>query len=142
MKLDDFENFIEDKILDRGQSYYRNGYIDEVEEVEEGEYNATVSGSSEYTVNICLNEYGTVYHHDCDCPYDWGNFCKHEAAVLYYIRANKNTFKKAGKTGTIQAIKEELQLCDASELRALVVNLAKQSKDFRNQIREELGLEE
>ena len=91
MNLRNFEITVEPKIGDRGFSYYENDAVTEVEQVEKGEFTATVEGSEEYTVFIKLDEHQFVIDHSCDCPYDWGDVCKHEVAVLYAYKRHPIT---------------------------------------------------
>ena len=56
MNLNNFEKKVETKIVDRGFSYYENDYVTEVEQVEKGEFCATVMGTEEYSVLIKLDK--------------------------------------------------------------------------------------
>lgn len=87
MTLSNFENYVPSKILARGEEYYITDAIESLEEVSPGVWNATVIGSDEYSVNVCLKG-DEVISWDCDCPYD-GDLCKHVVAVLLTIRNNK-----------------------------------------------------
>ena len=84
MHLKSFEQHIERKILERGLSYYENGLIDEVEQVGDNEYSAAAYGSEEYSVFIKMDDVENIVEHSCDCPYNWGNICKHEVAMMYF----------------------------------------------------------
>jgi len=82
MNFPAFEVEIERKILDRGFDYYENKNVIEVENLGNGEFSALVEGSEDYEVFVQISE-GKVIEHSCDCPYDWGDVCKHVVAVLY-----------------------------------------------------------
>lgn len=49
---------------------------------------AEVSGSEDesYLVELDFSEDGEVEDWSCDCPYDWGDVCKHTAAVLLAVQ--------------------------------------------------------
>lgn len=83
--LNQFEQYIDDTILKRGLSYFKNGYVTEPEEIAPGVYEAIVAGSEDYTVELKIKN-GTVTDHDCNCPYDLGPVCKHIVAVLFYLQ--------------------------------------------------------
>ena len=71
-------------ILQRGQNYYEEGLVGELEEVEDG-FKAVVCGTDDYEVYIYMNQEG-IEDMECSCPYaDQGNYCKHMAAVLYEL---------------------------------------------------------
>ncbi len=69
------------RISDRGYTYFVNDFIREIS-IEEGKtVQATVSGSESYNVHLDLINFPKS---ECSCPYD--NYCKHMAAVLYYVK--------------------------------------------------------
>ena len=83
--LNRFDEYIDDAILKRGLTYFRNGKVHEPEEGASGEYEAVVEGTEPYTVRLVIQQ-GVVVEHVCSCPYDAGPVCKHVAAVLFYLR--------------------------------------------------------
>ena len=85
MRIDDFENQVDPTILSRGQTYFEEGAVMELEQVRQGFYEATVAGSEDYIVEVEIRN-GEVKALECDCPYDYGSVRKHEVAVLYAIR--------------------------------------------------------
>ncbi|MCM3728105.1 SWIM zinc finger family protein [Neobacillus cucumis] len=85
MKLSNFEQWIEDKVLERGQGYFKKGKILNLTTSDEIQYTALVDGSKVYRVNIYING-DVVVNAYCDCPYDLNKYCKHKAAVLYALR--------------------------------------------------------
>ncbi len=90
MKLNDFEHTFTPSILKRAKAYYRKEHVLIVEEIEEDIWRAIVKGSCEdYHVSIAFKKEGEISHVSCDCPYDWGDPCKHIGAVLYKIRDSK-----------------------------------------------------
>ena len=85
ISLSEFEHQIDEIILKRGLQYYRKGHISHIEELGAGEYEASVEGSEDYTVNLTIRN-GIVEDYRCDCPYDMGPVCKHIAATLFYLQ--------------------------------------------------------
>jgi uncharacterized Zn finger protein len=125
MNLKDFEKFIEDKIVSRGFEYFKHDDVRKVEKVSENEFSAAVAGSNLYTVYVKLNG-ETIVEYECDCPYDYGNTCKHAVAVFYKLRA-KDFTDSAEK---LKAISDNLH---TDALRKFVTNLLKKDRKFRNE---------
>ena len=84
MRLEDFENGISAVIFRRGEDYYENGLVEDLEEVAPGRWCAVVEGTTDYETEVCIKN-GEVSSWDCDCPYD-GYMCKHVVAVLLAVR--------------------------------------------------------
>ena len=118
------------RILNRGYEYYENGNVLDIEKTEDG-YTATVEGSWEYTVTIDVDEDGDFIDADCDCPYSQdGNYCKHEAAVLYALELDGD-----GGLGDIPAknnadikpvASEEIRETSESKIREIVKKMKKE----------------
>lgn len=89
MTLQDFENQIDSVILKRGKEYFNNDSVEFLEEIKKGYWTANVSGTDEYTVEIQLGSKDSIKKCFCDCPYDYGDICKHIVAVLYAISEEK-----------------------------------------------------
>jgi uncharacterized Zn finger protein len=83
--LTEFEQIIDETILKRGLSYFKNGYVTEFTEISNGEYEFNVSGTEEYTVQIKIKN-DVIVEHNCDCPYDMGPVCKHIVNFLSKTR--------------------------------------------------------
>lgn len=83
--LSEFEQFVDENILQRGLAYFKSGAITDFSDISNGEYEALVSGTEEYTVRLEV-ENNTVIAQDCDCPYDMGPICKHIVAVILHVR--------------------------------------------------------
>ena len=90
--LSNFEAHIDDVILDRGHEYVFDRRVADIEEVSPGEFTAVVDGSERYLVRVSLELDSSndaarcVTDISCTCPYDFGPYCKHEAAVLLVLR--------------------------------------------------------
>ena len=125
MNLKSFESEVEGKIVERGLDYYRNGDVKKLEKVSENEFSATVFGTKKYSVYVKLNG-ETIVENECDCPYDYGDICKHKVAVFYAIRSGdfSDTSEK------LNALLENLH---ESALRKFVANLLKKDQSFRRE---------
>ena len=62
--LNEFEQLIDEKILKRGISYFKGGAITDFSEISNGEYEARVSGTEEYTVQLKISN-NTIVAHNC-----------------------------------------------------------------------------
>ena len=138
MTLNDFEKIVEQKILDRGFDYYEQDLIASIEQVEINEFCATVLGSEEYNVFIKLDNQQKVIEHSCDCPYDWGNICKHEVATLFYLKDGEMYNQPIQKT-TVHKIKDDLEKLHKNEIIKIIVELSKRNKAIKDEILWELG---
>ncbi len=118
VRIDNFEHEVESVIVQRGRRYYRSGAVTECTE-EDGEVTAEVLGSENYRVRMEIDDDGTIGSHRCSCPYDYGEFCKHEVAVLYYLRdVRKKAAHKAEVEDIVADLKqkaENIKLRDKSE---------------------------
>ena len=137
--LNEFEQLIDEKILKRGLSYYKGGAISDFSEISTGEYEAIVSGTEEYTVQLEINN-NVITEHNCDCPYDMGPVCKHIVAAIFYlqqdeIELNQPSISKPRKQKTksvSQQVKELLKEISHKELIDFVQENSKKDKKFRN----------
>jgi len=138
MNLKNFEKTVELQIVNRGFHYFENEAITEIEQVEKGEFCATVTGSEDYAVFVKIDKNLTIESHSCDCPYDWGTVCKHEVAVMYFIRAKQLYLQSYGDS-LFSKIKQDLTKLDKKELLDIILDLSKKSKLVREYIKWELG---
>jgi hypothetical protein len=105
MNLADFQDEIEEVILERGHQYYEEGCVRSLEEIESNFYRAKVSGSDFYLVQVELDEANNIIASSCSCLYDRGEFCKHEAAVYFALQErlsgnNSLNGRKKGKAAS------------------------------------------
>ena len=133
MTLTNFEGIVEAKIVERGYDYYRRGRIAKVEQVGEGEYSAIAFGSDDYEVFVKIDG-ERIVEYECECPYDWGNICKHEVAVFYQIRYGNFT-RTNDKFGSI------LKGISNKDLKNFVLNLLKKDRSFRRKFLREFDEE-
>lgn len=137
--LHEFEQIIDERILKRGLSYFEGGAIADFSEISNGEYEAIVSGTEEYTVRLEVKN-NTVVEHHCNCPYDMGPVCKHIVAVIFHLQQsnieidhlNLTTPKKKKTKSVPQQVKELLKIISQEELMDFVQEYFKRDKGFRN----------
>lgn len=142
--LSHFEHSIEPSILKKGLSYFKNNKVVDFEEVSKGQFEATVAGNEDYTVQIQINN-GVILDKICSCPYDIGPVCKHIAAVLFYmqqdelnIQAKEKTTKKSdflkskssAKT-VFEKFEETLEKISHEELKNYIIDSAIEDASFR-----------
>ncbi len=125
MNLKNFESEVENKIVGRGLSYYKSGDVKRLEKVSENEFSAVVFGTEKYSVYIKINNQ-TIVEHQCDCPYDYGDVCKHKVAVFYAIRSGNFS-------NTSDKLNSLLENLHESALRRFVSNLLKKDVNFRRE---------
>lgn len=138
--LNEFEQLIDEKILKRGLAYFKGGAILDLSEISTGEYEAIVSGTEEYTVQLVVSS-NTITAYYCDCPYDMGPVCKHVVAVIFHLQQDlldlrtspKSAKNKKKKTISVsQQVQELLQSISHKELIAFVQDNCKKDKQFRS----------
>lgn len=141
IRLSNFEQLIDPTILKRGHEYFKKGLITEIEDLGDGDYEATVEGSDLYTVHLHIDG-DEVTEYECDCPYDRGPICKHVAAVLFSLRNDmEETDIPCQKTGTPLKKKESetaqfeklLDLLSTEELKTFLHDVCSQDKILRRQ---------
>jgi hypothetical protein len=131
--LTNFEECIDDTILSRGWGYYKSGNIIALE-YDGGEWVAEVEGSEYYTVKVNLSDGGEILGSNCDCPYDWGGYCKHQAAVFYALRNQEESDVTAAKAVKRENLETVLGKLDRQALLSIILEIA--GRDGR--IKEEL----
>ncbi len=94
MTLKDFEKDISSTLLERGQDYFVNECVDNLDEDACGLWMAQVYGSDTYTVEVRTHK-TKIKGWDCNCPYDHGPICKHVIAVFYAIADDMESEKKS-----------------------------------------------
>ncbi len=137
--LNEFEQIIDETILKRGLSYFKNGYVTDFVEISNGEYEANVSGTEEYTVRLEIKN-NVIVEHNCDCPYDFGPVCKHVVASIFYLKQdelnlneqNISLVKKKKRKSVNQQLNELLGKVSHKDLKIFIQEHCKMDKQFRN----------
>lgn len=136
--LSGFEEFIEPKILKRGLSYFKQGFVNEPSEMSPGVYEFIVEGSEDYTVELTIKN-NLIQDQICDCPYDFGPVCKHMAAAIFYLQQDtlelgNQKKKKRGtrKKSVKRQVEDILNTVTHDELKQFTVEVINSDKQFRN----------
>ena len=137
MDLYNFEQKIESRIVKRGLNYFEDGHIHEIEQVDKGEFSALVCGTDDYNVFVSINQKLEILESSCDCPYDWGMYCKHEVAVFYHLKKGGVHSTKM-EDSSIHVIKSSLEHLKKKEIIDLILRMAKRNNIFRENLAEEL----
>lgn len=138
LSLDNFEQQIDETILERGLDYFRRGCVTDMEDLGGGDYEATVEGSDTYIVYLHV-EGNKVTEYECDCPYDWGPVCKHTVAALYYLQKelqdeDRKTIKELSrekKESEGKQMEKLLKQLSHDDLKAFVHEMCISDKNFR-----------
>ena len=137
--LNNFEQIIDETIIKRGLTYFKNGHVTDFVKLSKGEYEANVSGTDEYTVRLKVKK-NIIVEHNCDCPYDMGPICKHIVATIFYLeqddlnlnQENASRSKKKKRKSVEQQLKEVLKKVSHDELKEFIKEQSKIDKKFRN----------
>jgi uncharacterized Zn finger protein len=141
--INQFEQYIDEKILKRGLEYFKKGKIHPPEMISPGEFTLVVEGTEDYDVFYLIkNEVMTMYH--CTCPYDLGPVCKHLAGTLFYLQKEvlnldnptlklKTVKNKAVKNTVSDKINDILNGLSVEELKDYIILKCKENKTFRNE---------
>lgn len=135
MNLQNFENHIDQTILDRGHEYYLDGLVMALG-LQNDEYCFQVVGTDEYKVGVTLNEGGDISSSYCDCPYAYGPFCKHEVAVYFELL---DMLEDESGEGIVmeerqQSLTEVLNGLSKDQLIGIIVELARKDKILKNRL--------
>ena len=68
MNISDFEKEVNPTTLKRGQKYFNEQAVADLEETSKGKWSATVHGNNDYIVHINLNNRQRIADVDCECP--------------------------------------------------------------------------
>lgn len=137
-----FEQYIDETILKRGLDYFKSGFVNSVEEISPGKYEAIVEGTEDYTVQLQIKNENIV-DYNCSCPYDLGPVCKHVVATLFYLQQEelnlqvkpkkKNSEKKIKRKKTVlEQADELLSIISHDELKDFIRKNAEHNPTFRN----------
>ncbi|MEM9846327.1 MAG: SWIM zinc finger family protein [Bacteroidota bacterium] len=130
MTIHNFESYVEPKILERGSSYYYGGAVEVLEQLEAGEFSASVEGQQDdYEVFVKLDSAQNIVESHCTCPYDWGVTCKHEVAVYYTIKIKK-LYKKKVAADAIDLM-HKIDQMSADDLKTYLHDLLKRDRTLR-----------
>jgi len=139
--LNEFEQYINETILARGLSYFRNGRVKDPDELRSGEYEFIVEGTEDYSVNIRVQN-RTITEYVCNCPYDMGPVCKHVAAAIFFLQEDELELSKSVKKTKKTASKKRKTIADQvndllekiphDELKGFIREKTEKEREFRN----------
>ncbi len=136
MNIKNFDTLISKTILKRGYDYFRKGQVVSLLEYKNLKFKAQVEGTYNYSVTVNINEEKEIIKSTCNCPFDWGNFCKHEAAVFYALQASLNDEEKnIGKEGL--TLKQFLKNKSKEEIIQLILKVSYKNNLLYPQLLEE-----
>ncbi|MEZ5852044.1 MAG: SWIM zinc finger family protein [Hyphomicrobiaceae bacterium] len=101
----------------RGQEYERMGAVSGI--VSRGsEVSAQVEGSEidPYRVKVRMSD-GGVADATCNCPYEWGGYCKHIVAVLLHLAEHPKAVTERAPTADLLAKLDKARLLDLLQRR-------------------------
>ncbi len=84
MNINNFNEFIDKKILNRGYDYYLDGTV-ELLDNDNNRYLLQVQGTYLYEVSVVLDDNDEIISSQYNCPYNLGPICKHEVAAYYEL---------------------------------------------------------
>ncbi|WP_310992973.1 SWIM zinc finger family protein [Aequorivita marina] len=135
--IDQFEQYIDETILKRGHSYFKNGNVDAVEELSDHNFEAIVSGTDNYRITFSIEDRHFM-NASCTCPYDYGPICKHMVAVFLYVLQEElgldapKAKKPRKKRKTIQdQVSEILAELSPNELADFLKEQTEMNREFR-----------
>jgi hypothetical protein len=129
LTLDNFEAALTPKIAQRGHEYFKSQAVESLDEDSPGNWSAVVSGSEDYEVGVVLSG-RNVAETFCDCPYDGGPVCKHVVAVLYALREQAASPKRASEKVKRLTFEDLLLKVSAGELRDFVRHQRQGDREF------------
>jgi len=125
VRINDFDDSLDPVILKRGRQYYQEGRVSRIEKTTAG-WTAVVAGTHDYRVEVQLEPNGFIRFSSCDCPYEGGEYCKHQAAVFYALRAGVTTGGPGGQetmaTGPMGGLEKVLTDMEPGQMRDIILD--------------------
>ena len=132
--LNNFEQVIDSRILERGFEYYKNDAILSIEQIEKGIWEAVVSGSEEYEIAIHFQN-NIIINSNCTCPYDLTNFCKHKIAIFNFLKYSDQA--KHPPSDKMKKVRSILESFTPEELKDNLLEILKYNNVVRENFLEE-----
>lgn len=129
MTINTFEENIDTRLLERGLQYYQEGNILTIEQIEEGLWEAIVSGTEHYEVIVELQD-ERITKSNCTCPFDLSEYCKHQIAIFNFLKYSD--LAKNPPSGKIKKVQSIIDDFSPKKLKSVLLNILKENKDLRN----------
>jgi uncharacterized Zn finger protein len=135
MTIQELINYIPFEILKRGQNYFENGNILQLNKGSNGTWYAEVEGNyGNYQVEIETDNKSNVTNYYCDCPYD-GAICKHIAAVALVISEQDIISITSDEDSYAESWEQLIKDAEPEDLREFMLSYGLKNQDFRHQIK-------
>lgn len=135
MKID-FEREFNDYILRKGYDYYLDNKVCDVSQKDDFII-ATVKGTDNYKVALRIDDDSFV-DGGCSCPYsNSGKYCKHMAALLYYLNENDNIIDNSNSNN--YDLKNIINNVDDKKLRKFIYDGLMNDSSLLNKFRVEFS---
>lgn len=135
MNIGDCEQYIDDVILGRGATYFNDNRVTSLETEDGLSFTAEVAGSELYNVSIELDGDGDILKSYCDCLYDMGEHCKHEAAVYLAIREYRASNAENSAAKPRKSLAEIVRGMSREQLEELLLEAAKRHRQLGDRLR-------
>lgn len=129
MTINNFEENIDPRLLERGLQYYQDGKILTIEQIDKGLWEAIVSGTNNYEVIVELQG-EKITKSNCTCPFDLGEYCKHQIAIFNFFKYSD--LAKNPHSGKVKKVQSILSNFSPEKLKAVLLNILKENKDLRD----------
>lgn len=140
LTLKNFKRAIPATILARGRDHYASGNVVDLSLDGDDTWIAEVQGTEPYEVTIEQRPDGSLAC-NCTCPYEYGEHCKHVAAVLYAVEEAFPEYfegarrKPARKRATrMDRLRAALQAIPPDQLVGILLELAKGDRNLQTQL--------
>lgn len=140
LTLNNFKRTIPGNILTRGREYYNQGLVIDLSLEDEDTWVAEVQGTEQYEVRIAQTPDGEL-DCSCTCPYEYGEHCKHVAAVLYAIEEafpeyleGKRRKPARKRTTRLDKLRAALEAAPPDQLIGILLQLAGNDRELLNQL--------
>ena len=132
MITDSWKYLFRDVILWRGEEYYEDGAVDQIQKTDHG-WKAIVHGSEDYEVEI-TEENGSIKAMQCTCPYaEDGSYCKHEAALLFELSEEDDLIDEESSED-VQTLDEMIDAMREEDLREEMKRIVSEDRHIRDRI--------
>lgn len=133
MNISNFENQINETILERGYDYFTNDYITSLQKLKSGKWQAKVEGNyGNYRVEVLLDKVENITDYSCNCPFE-GDICKHITAVLYAIR-DRQDIQVAETVSNPPEWETIIRNTPEKKLKEFLLKYANENTDIQNEL--------